>query len=49
MIYQLILTRESDVSVIQQALDFWCYNNPHITEEQFAAAQRALVAIENAI
>lgn len=46
MMCQLILTRESDISAIQQALDFWCYNNPHITEEQFAAAQYVLALVE---
>lgn len=50
MLYEVTFT-EDEVAAIQAALSFWSdiCNNPHLTEEQYEAAQGALIAIEDAI
>ena len=48
MIYEPRFT-EDEVAVIQQALNFYCDMNQHLTQEQFEAAQGALIAIEDSL
>lgn len=40
---------EDEAGIIMQALMFFCDNNPHLTQEQYEAAQGALAALEDAL
>ena len=48
MIYLKLYTEE-EISIVLQALSYYMYNNPHVTEEQWEIANRALERMDEVI